>query len=49
MEVRYQGRWHLHMMADHCWSLMRENREIYGRKSRKPTFLQISEFSVFFM
>jgi len=21
MEVRYQGRWYVHMMADYCWSI----------------------------
>ena len=25
MEERYQGRWDLNMMADYCWSLMRDN------------------------
>ena len=25
MEERYQGRWDSHMMADYCWSLMRDN------------------------
>ncbi|KAI6658902.1 hypothetical protein LOD99_10913 [Oopsacas minuta] len=24
MEERYQGRWDAHMLADYCWSLMRD-------------------------
>ena len=24
MEMRYEGSWDSHMMADHCWNLMRD-------------------------
>ena len=34
MEKQYQGRWNAHMMADYCWSLMRDcTRETHRRKS----------------
>ena len=42
MEELYQRRWDVRMIADYCWSLMRESPEIYGRKSPKRTFLEIS-------
>ena len=42
MEERYQGRWNAHMMADYCWSLMRDcTRETHKRKSYKRSFLQM--------
>jgi hypothetical protein len=25
MEIRYQGRWEVSMLADYCWSLIRDN------------------------
>ena len=42
METRYQGRWDCHMMADYCWSLMRDCiQENYKRKSYKRAFQQV--------
>lgn len=40
MEVRYQGRWDTHMIADYCWTLMRDcaNKK-YSRKSKKQRFV----------
>jgi hypothetical protein len=39
MEERYQGRWDKHMMADYCWSLLRESANAtYKRKSNKICF-----------
>ena len=39
MEERYQGRWDSHMMADYCWSLMRDNPEaVYQRSAKKRKF-----------
>ena len=40
MEERYQGRWNCSMMADHCWSLMRDAPyAVYKRLATKRTFL----------
>lgn len=33
MERRYQGRWDPSMMGDYCWSLCRETKRAYKRKS----------------
>lgn len=33
MERRYQGRWDASMMSDYCWSLIRETKRGYKRKS----------------
>jgi hypothetical protein len=42
MEERYQGRWNANMMADYCWSLMRDcTQETHKRKSYKRSFLQM--------
>ena len=42
MEERYQGRWDTHMMADYCWSLMRNcEQQSHKRKSYKRKFTQI--------
>ena len=41
MEDRYQGRWDVVMMADYCWSLMRETATKHARKSRKRSFAQL--------
>lgn len=39
MEARYQGRWDEHMMADYCWSLVRDNPDVkHKRKSLKRKF-----------
>ena len=39
MEERYQGRWDSHMMADYCWSLMRNNPEaVHLRSAKKRKF-----------
>ena len=39
MEERYQGRWDSHMMADYCWSLMRDNPEdVHQRSAKKRKF-----------
>ena len=39
MEVRYQGRWDIHMMADYCWSIARDYPEMqYKRCSNKICF-----------
>ena len=39
MEERYQGRWESHMMADYCWSLMRDNPEaVHQRSAKKRKF-----------
>ncbi|KAM4040625.1 uncharacterized protein ACNLHF_011913 [Anomaloglossus baeobatrachus] len=39
MEERYQGRWDSHMMADYCWSLMRDNPEaVHHRSAKKRKF-----------
>ncbi|KAI6649002.1 hypothetical protein LOD99_6885 [Oopsacas minuta] len=40
MEERYQGRWDAHMLADYCWSLMRDYpHEPHKRNSYKRTFV----------
>lgn len=39
MELRYQGKWGVHMMADYCWSLKRDCAEMqHSRKSYKRKF-----------
>ncbi|KAL7630004.1 UNVERIFIED_CONTAM: hypothetical protein RMT77_019877 [Armadillidium vulgare] len=35
MEERYQGRWNSHMMADYCWSLMRQPRSCTSEISQE--------------
>ena len=43
MEERYQGRWDAHMMADYCWTLIRDCAgQSYKRKSYKRTFLHLT-------
>ena len=43
MEERYQGRWDVHMMADYCWTLIRDcTEQSHRRKSYKRTFLQMN-------
>ena len=40
MEERYQGQWNCNMMADYCWSLMRDvPYEVYKRLATKKKFL----------
>lgn len=40
MEERYQGRWDTHMMADYCWSVMRESPGTpHSRRSVKRKFV----------
>ena len=40
MEERYQGRWNCNMMADYCWSLMRDvPYAVYKRLATKRKFL----------
>lgn len=40
MEERYQGRWDSNMMADYCWSIMRDIPGAeHRRSSKKRTFL----------
>lgn len=36
MEIRYQGRWDVNMIADYCWSLKRESNEKGVKRKRKP-------------
>jgi hypothetical protein len=39
MEKRYQGKWSLSMLADYCWTLMRDVPQVtYSRKSTTVTF-----------
>ena len=39
-EHRYQDRWNKVMMADYCWSIMRDSpKKVYKRKSYKRIFL----------
>lgn len=39
MEERYQGRWDSNMMADYCWSLVRDNPEaVHQRSAKKRKF-----------
>ena len=43
MEERYQGRWDSCMMANYCWTLIRDCIEqSHSRKSYKRTFLQMN-------
>ena len=43
MEERYQGCWDVHMMADYCWTLIRDcTEQSHRRKSYKRTFLQMT-------
>lgn len=38
MERRYQGRWDEGMLSDHCWFLMRDNKDyVFNRKSNFAT------------
>ena len=40
MEERYQGRWDINMMADHCWNIKRDCPEAqHSRKSKTRAFL----------
>ena len=40
IEERYQGRWNCNMMADYCWSLMRDvPYAVYKRLATKKIFL----------
>ena len=40
MEERYEGCWDSHMMADYCWTLIRDcTEQRHRRKSYKQTFL----------
>ena len=40
MEERYQGRWNCNMMADYCWSLMRDApHAVHKRLATKRKFL----------
>lgn len=40
MEERYQGRWDSNMMADYCWSLMRDIPEaVHQRSAKKRKFM----------
>ena len=40
MEKRYQGRWNISMIADYCWSLMRETSEFeHSRQSKRRKLL----------
>lgn len=40
MEERYQGRWDRHMMADYCWTLIRDcPKQNHNRKSYRKSFL----------
>lgn len=36
MERRYQGRWHINMMADYCWNLKRETPARGVKRKRLP-------------
>jgi len=39
MEDRYQGRWDIHMMADYCWNLQRDDvNKVHSRVSNKRSF-----------
>ena len=39
MEIKYQGRWNIVMMADYCWTLKRDLPSAeHSRKSRKRRF-----------
>src|SRR5678815_125408 len=40
MEGRYQGKWDINMMADYCWSLMRDIPDtMHSRSSTKRKLL----------
>ena len=40
MKKRYQGRWNINMIADYCWSLMRETSEFeHSRQSKRRKLL----------
>lgn len=42
MEERYQGRWDSNMMADYCWSLMRDVPDaVHKRLSTKRKFTML--------
>ena len=39
IEQRYQGRWDSNMMADYCWTIMRDNiSSEHKRRSKKAIF-----------
>lgn len=38
MEKRYQGKWNPNMLADYCWTLLKESDSTYKKKSRRKTF-----------
>ena len=43
MEERFQGSWDVYMMADYCWTLIRDcTEQNHRRKSYKQTFLQMN-------
>ena len=43
IEERFQGRWDSHMMANYCWTLIRDcTEQSHSRKSYKRTFLQMN-------
>ena len=43
IEERYQGRWDSHMMADYCWTLIRDcTEQSHRRKPNRRTFLQMN-------
>jgi len=47
MEDRYQGRWDIHMMADHCWCLQRDcPNDPHHRKSYKQRFQKWTETEI---
>ena len=40
MERRYQGQWNVHMLADYCWTIIRDLSDLsHSRKSNKRRFL----------
>ena len=39
IEDRYQGRWDIHLMADYCWGIKREEKFIKERATSKSFFL----------
>ncbi|GBN30125.1 hypothetical protein AVEN_270070-1 [Araneus ventricosus] len=39
MEIRYQGKWNVSMIADYCWILQRDNPcKVHKKKTDKRTF-----------
>ena len=40
MEKRYSGKLSINMMADYCWSHLRDDSSSYSRKSMKPVFFK---------